>query len=310
MCRPEPLACAASLDSALPASATGSTAGGEDRFGDAPCAMGGGAGVPDLAFQWTAPAAGRYEISTEGSSFDTVLTVRRGGCEGGEILDCNDDVGSSRQARLSVELEACETILIVVDGFAARENGAVRLSISGRESLCDDGIDNDGDGLIDCDDDDCRSRECIEDGAWPPAWSDFEWRVLELTNERRAQGASCGGESFGPAGPLEMNEAVRLAARLHSQDMGARNYFDHQSLDGRTFAQRMSQAGYGGATPWGENIAAGQPTPERVVQGWMESPGHCRNVMNPSFRVLGVGYALEAGSQFGHYWTQNFGGGH
>ncbi len=273
--------------------------------------MGGGA-APDVAFQWTAPRAGRYDISTEGSAFDTVLTVRRGGCDGGgDVLACNDDVSGSRQARVTVELAACETVLIVVDGFSGAESGEVRLSIAGRETVCDDGLDDDGDGLVDCDDaDDCRTPACIDDGAWPGAWSDFEWRVLELTNENRARGASCGGEAFGPAPALEMNEVVRVAARLHSADMGAQDYFEHDSLDGREFSDRMSDAGFRGASPWGENIAAGSPTPERVVEGWMNSPGHCRNIMNPRFRVIGIGYALTDGSTYGHYWTQNFAGGH
>jgi len=241
-----------------------------------------------------------------------VLTVRRGGCGGTEMMACNDDVSSSeRQARVSVELAACETVLIVVDGFSARETGGVRVTVAGRETLCGDGLDDDGDGLVDCDDaDDCRTRESIEDGTWPMPRQDFEWEVLELTNARRAKGAMCASDAFGPAGPLEMDEVVRLAARLHSQDMGQQNYFEHVSLDGRTFDQRMSMAGFDGPTPWGENIAAGQPTPADVVEGWMNSPGHCRNIMSPEYRVLGVGYAFVEGSDFGHYWTQNFAAGH
>ena len=112
-----------------------------------------------------------------------------------------------------------------------------------------------------------------------------------------------------PAGPaLAMNGNLRTAARGHSEDMATQNYFSHTSLDGRTFSQRISNAGYTGAYPWGENIAAGQPNPTVVVDGWMGSTGHCQNIMNGGYRVIGVGYAFRAGSPFGSYWTQTFGG--
>jgi uncharacterized protein YkwD len=105
-----------------------------------------------------------------------------------------------------------------------------------------------------------------------------------------------------------MNAALRTAARGHSEDMATRNYFSHTSPDGRTFSQRMSNAGYAGTFPWAENIAVGQSSPASVVNGWMGSTGHCTNIMNPSFRAIGVGYAYSAGSSYRHYWTQDFGG--
>ena len=136
----------------------------------------------------------------------------------------------------------------------------------------------------------------------------FEDQVLVLVNQRRATGATCGGAPYAPVAPLTMNGTLRTAARLHSQDMAAQNYFSHTSLDGRTFSQRMTNAGYAGPFPWGENIAAGQPTPQAVVDAWMSSPAHCTNIMNGSYRAIGVGYAFRAGSTYGHYWTQDFGG--
>ena len=86
------------------------------------------------------------------------------------------------------------------------------------------------------------------------------------------------------------------------------NYFEHDSLDGREFGDRMREAGFDGEYPWGENIAAGQSTPAAVVNGWMSSSGHCANIMNPGYRAIGVGYAYSAASNYGHYWTQDFGG--
>ncbi len=141
----------------------------------------------------------------------------------------------------------------------------------------------------------------------PSGATSLEDQVLALTNQRRAMGANCGGQVFGAAPALRMNETLRGVARAHSTDMGTRNYFDHNSLDGRTPFQRMMAAGYN-SSPMGENIAAGNATAEATVTQWMNSPGHCRNIMNPGFRVLGVGYATVAGSTYRHYWTQNFGG--
>ena len=117
------------------------------------------------------------------------------------------------------------------------------------------------------------------------ATADFESDVIDLVNlERAAQGLH----------PLNYNYSLANAARDHSEDMGLQDYFSHTSLDGRT-------------VPDGENIAAGQPTAENVVDSWMSSSGHRANILNPNFCDIGVGYAYVAGSTYGHYWTQDFG---
>jgi uncharacterized protein YkwD len=141
-----------------------------------------------------------------------------------------------------------------------------------------------------------------------PSGEPFEDQVLILVNQRRAAGATCGGTPYPAVGPLAMDPNLRAAARGHSLDMATLNYFSHTSQDGRTFAQRISAAGYTGSFPWAENIAGGQSTPQAVVDGWMASAGHCANIMNGSFRAIGVGYAFNAASTYRHYWTQNFGG--
>src|SRR6185436_6715944 len=87
-------------------------------------------------------------------------------------------------------------------------------------------------------------------------------------------------------------------------------FFDHTNLAGKDPFQRMMDAGYVGFT-MGENIAMGQQTPEEVVDGWLDSDGHCRNIMDPSFKEIGVGYWEGAAqNQFfngNKLWTQNFG---
>jgi uncharacterized protein YkwD len=153
---------------------------------------------------------------------------------------------------------------------------------------------------------------CAEAANWDPAWSAWEEEVLVLVNERRAAGATCGTYgSFGPADPLTMVPELRCSARLHSMDMGMQGYFDHTALDGRDPFDRMADAGYSGGT-MGENIAKGQGSPAEVVDGWMGSDGHCRNIMDPGFTEIGIGYwEGPADNPFfngNRLWTQNFGG--
>ena len=129
------------------------------------------------------------------------------------------------------------------------------------------------------------------------ALADFESEVIDLVNaERTTQGLL----------PLVYDAQLTTAARDHSRDMGANDYFSHTSLDERSAGDRITDAGYDWRT-YGENIAAGYPTPQAVMAGWMDSPGHRSNILNPGFCDIGVGYAHDAGSAYGHYWTQNFG---
>jgi uncharacterized protein YkwD len=136
----------------------------------------------------------------------------------------------------------------------------------------------------------------------------FEDDVLARINQHRATGATCGSTTYAAVAPLPMNASLRAAARGHSQDMATQNYFSHTSLDGRTFNDRITAAGYTGGGPRGENIGAGYGSPAAAVAGWMSSAGHCENIMKATFRAVGVGYSYRAGSQYGHYWTLTFGG--
>ena len=129
------------------------------------------------------------------------------------------------------------------------------------------------------------------------AYADLESEVIDLVNDERA------AEGLGP---LRYDADLTAAARGHSQDMGLNDYFDHIGLDGSTPGDRITEAGYSWNT-YGENIAAGYATPAAVVAGWMASPGHRANILNPNFCDIGVGYAYVASSTYGRYWTQNFG---
>jgi uncharacterized protein YkwD len=152
---------------------------------------------------------------------------------------------------------------------------------------------------------------CADAAEWDPAWTEFEDEVLRLTNEARAVGHNCDSEgNFGATDPLTMSPILRCSSRLHSMDMGEQGYFDHTAPDGRDPFERMADAGYMGFT-MGENIAKGQQSPEEVVNGWLDSDGHCRNIMSPDFTEIGVGYwEGEADNMFfngNRLWTQNFG---
>lgn len=127
---------------------------------------------------------------------------------------------------------------------------------------------------------------------------DFRSEVVALTNAERAK-VGCQ--------VLKRHESLDKAAQGHSADMASKNYFSHNSLDGRSPFDRMAAAGYPGNTGRAENIAAGRPTPAGVVEAWMQSPGHQRNMLNCAYKSIGVGYAHTTTSQYRHYWVQNFG---
>jgi uncharacterized protein YkwD len=152
------------------------------------------------------------------------------------------------------------------------------------------------------------STDPPEIGAWDAQSASFEERVLELTNEHRAQGGCCGTKGcFESSAGLANSENLRAAARLHARDMSEHDFFSHVSLDGRTVSRRVQSAGFGGCRI-GENIAQGQQTPEAVVAGWMQSDGHCANILLPKYNALGIGHYDNPSATKHHYWVQNFGG--
>jgi hypothetical protein len=87
--------------------------------------------------------------------------------------------------------------------------------------------------------------------------------------------------------------------------MATKNFFSHTGSDGTNAGQRANDAGYYWYT-WGENIAAGYPTAQAVMNAWMNSPGHRANVLNPNFRDIGIAAFFQADSRYGLYWTQVF----
>ncbi|HRY97412.1 MAG TPA: hypothetical protein P5147_28385, partial [Myxococcota bacterium] len=111
---------------------------------------------PEAVWDFTAPADGCVFVSTEGSEYDTVLYVRSECADIDAELGCNDDAAGS-QSEVQLQVEAGTTYSIFIDGFDAYAYGGIVLTLSdcGAVELCDDGADNDGDGLADCADLDC-----------------------------------------------------------------------------------------------------------------------------------------------------------
>ena len=108
---------------------------------------------------------------------------------------------------------------------------------------------------------------------------------------------------------LTVSDTLTAAAKWMSVDMGARNYFAHTSLDGRSPTQRMSDAGYPAFGTWtGEDLAAGFTTTGDVLNGWINSPAHYAVLVNPQYHAIGVGRGYAGGSTYGWYWTADFGG--
>jgi uncharacterized protein YkwD len=128
-------------------------------------------------------------------------------------------------------------------------------------------------------------------------------QVLTLVNAARGKARKCGRSQLQAAPPLALSAMLNRAALIHSQDMANKNFFEHVGSDGSKVGDRVTRVGYIWRTA-GENIATGALTPEAVVQGWIDSPGHCANMMSPAFTEMGIAFVVDRKSQAGIYWTQ------
>ncbi|MFG2406289.1 CAP domain-containing protein [Streptomyces brevispora] len=127
----------------------------------------------------------------------------------------------------------------------------------------------------------------------PAADTSAQAAVLSLVNQERAK-AGCG--------PVTASSSLASLAQNFSEDMAARDFFDHTDPDGRTPWDRAAKAGVDGLG--GENIARGQADAQAVMDAWMNSEGHRANILNCDYKTLGVGVHFGAG---GPWWTQDFG---
>lgn len=123
--------------------------------------------------------------------------------------------------------------------------------------------------------------------------------LLNLVNDARKKGCNCGNTYYAPVPSLTWNDQLEKAAYDHSNDMFQKKYFSHIGSDGSGAGERISSIGYNWKF-YGENIGEGYQSEQEIVKGWLNSPGHCANIMNRNFKEFGV-------ARVGDYWTQDFG---
>ena len=127
---------------------------------------------------------------------------------------------------------------------------------------------------------------------------DMTLQVIALTNTERFK--------FGLPS-LKPQRFLTASAKWMAHDMAEKNYFDHNDSRKRSIDPRLPDFGYKDYQTIGENIAAGQKTAASVVNGWMHSPHHRENILNPDFKEIGVGVFFTQSGKYHWYWVQDFG---
>jgi len=130
-------------------------------------------------------------------------------------------------------------------------------------------------------------------------------RVLKLVNDARTRECRCGNRQFGPTRPLAMSAVLTSAAAAHARDMARHGELTHTDSDGSHPADRITRAGYNWKAT-GENVASGQRDADAVVAAWLASPGHCANIMEPSFTEMGIAFVQVPKANPNIYWAQSF----
>ncbi|HEY0176679.1 MAG TPA: CAP domain-containing protein [Pedobacter sp.] len=139
----------------------------------------------------------------------------------------------------------------------------------------------------------------------PPVLTSFQREFLQRINEIRSKGCHCGNTYMPPVPPVTWNVQLQMAAMAHAKDMNKNKYVSHINRSGKSSKDRIAAAGYtiNGYRSYyvGENIAWGQRTIKEVMTGWINSEGHCLNIMNKSYKEVGA--YME-----NYYLAQEFGG--
>lgn len=119
--------------------------------------------------------------------------------------------------------------------------------------------------------------------------------LVKLINQARQNGCTCLGKYYAPVEPVSWNDVLEVAAKNHSDDMSSKKYFSHIGTDGSDAGARILSAGYKWVN-FAENIGMGYPTEEDVIDAWLHSPGHCKNIMNKTYKEIGI-------ANVNGYWT-------
>lgn len=265
----------------------------------------------DAAGIWPAPGPG----STTSTALATARNLRSQGCGGHPgIRVALGDSGALNAAALQWSRGAYLKSAVEQSGY--REQQSAALHVSGdaaavqqalRSKLCAELTDR---SFIDIGSVQ-RGRDTwviIAAPFAPPARADaneIAGELLQRINRARAQPRRCGNKAFSPAPPLQSSVLLRRAAEAHTQDMLNHNYFAHEGYDGSTPAQRVAATGYRYQIV-GENIASGPETAAEAAEGWLASPAHCENIMDPRFSESGIAYAANSSGTPRIYWVQEF----
>lgn len=136
--------------------------------------------------------------------------------------------------------------------------------------------------------------------------SSVERQLLSELNAARSVSRTCGTTVMPAASAVTWNGYLASAARHHAADMAARKFFSHTNPDGHGIKERAEAAGYTGWKELGENILAGEDV-SVATQKWLESPSHCKTLMDPAFKEVGIGSVDQPGTPYGTYFVQDFG---
>ncbi|MDX2370195.1 MAG: CAP domain-containing protein [Colwellia sp.] len=183
----------------------------------------------------------------------------------------------------------------LISGCNSDDGASSDNQVADETVLSDEGSNNSTDASSDDDGTNYSQISCSDDLT----------TVLTLINEQRTQEQTCGSESYGPVDELTWNALLTSAAQEHSDNMANYDFFSHTGLDESTVATRVTAQGY----TWSyaaENIAGGQTTAQSVVDAWMTSDGHCKNIMSENPTEMGLACSENSNVTYTYYWTQVF----
>lgn len=147
--------------------------------------------------------------------------------------------------------------------------------------------------------------------AWDEDHAALEGAFQAALNDLRAEGGQCGQLVFPPAPPVYLDPALRCVARLHSQDMVAREYLGEVDPDGLGTAFRLGEVGYEAAT-FAENVGFGYEDPAAALALWADSSANCWKLFARELTDIGVGVVdgpfapKDRPETDGLYWTVTF----
>ncbi|MBA3674114.1 MAG: CAP domain-containing protein [Chitinophagaceae bacterium] len=120
--------------------------------------------------------------------------------------------------------------------------------------------------------------------------------LTQLINDVRQTGCKCGTTYMPPVPIIMWNNQLETAAQNHATDMNQKKYFNHTGSDGSNPGDRIKRVGYTWST-FGENIDLSYAGEKAVIKDWLQSEGHCKNIMKAAFKEMGI-------AKSGDYWVQ------